>query len=180
MTDTESTCPLWAKAGWCQTDSDLLDKCPHSCQKYGLQGGSSLDERYITVNFQEASSATQGPVVSEIVAPPAPSAAISPYSELNLVRFVCSNAYFIVLGKFKSVSTYVTRHFIRSNDKAVQFACLKKTWCIDYRCHFLLKFRWKRPKKSNGIPKKKVWQSHPRMWRGKGGGGKDKIRGCGC
>lgn len=84
VTDTESACPLWAKAGWCETNADLLDKCPHSCQKYGVQGASSLDERYITVSFRNTSSATI-PEVSTIVAPPPPSAAISAHSELDTV-----------------------------------------------------------------------------------------------
>ena len=89
VTDTESTCPIWAKAGWCQSNADLLDKCPHSCQKYGVQGASSLDERYITVNFQKTSP-VKNLSVSEIAAPPPPSAAIQSHSDLDLV----SKAFF--------------------------------------------------------------------------------------
>ena len=85
MTDSESICPTWAKAGWCQKNSDLLQKCPHSCQKYGYMGANSLDERYITVNFQNKSS-ERAPIFTEIVAPPPPSAAISAHSELKTVR----------------------------------------------------------------------------------------------
>lgn len=85
LTDKETTCPLWAKAGWCQSNEDLLDKCPHSCQKYGVQGANSLDERYITVNFQNSSSVANSKVV-EFVAPPPPSAAIRSHSDLDTVR----------------------------------------------------------------------------------------------
>lgn len=82
VTDTDSSCSVWAKAGWCQAITDLLDKCPHSCQKYGVQGANSLEERYITVNFRDSSSA---PTFSEIVAPPPPPGGISPQSDINLV-----------------------------------------------------------------------------------------------
>lgn len=85
VTDSESFCPIWAKAGWCQKNSDLLQKCPHSCQKYGYMGANSLDERYITVNFQNTSS-VRAPIFTEIVAPPPPSAAISAHSDLESVR----------------------------------------------------------------------------------------------
>ncbi|CAH3028110.1 unnamed protein product, partial [Porites evermanni] len=82
LTDKETTCPLWAKAGWCQSNEDLLDKCPHSCQKYGVQGANSLDERYITVNFQNSSSVASSKVVT-FEAPPPPSAAIRSHSDLD-------------------------------------------------------------------------------------------------
>ena len=85
LTDKETTCPLWAKAGWCQSNEDLLDKCPHSCQKYGVQGANSLDERYITVNFQNSSSVASSKVVT-FEAPPPPSAAIRSHSDLDTVR----------------------------------------------------------------------------------------------
>ena len=84
VTDTDSSCSVWAKAGWCQAITDLLDKCPHSCQKYGVQGASSLEERYITVNFRDSSSLA-APTFSEIVAPPPPPGGISPQSDINLV-----------------------------------------------------------------------------------------------
>lgn len=84
LTDTDSSCSVWAKAGWCQAITDLLDKCPHSCQKYGVQGASSLEERYITVNFRDSSSVA-APTFSEIVAPPPPPGGISPQSDINLL-----------------------------------------------------------------------------------------------
>ena len=89
MTDSESICPMWAKAGWCQKNSDLLQKCPHSCQKYGYMGANSLDERYITVNFQNTSS-VRSPISTEIVDPPPPSAAIRANSELESVGIAFS------------------------------------------------------------------------------------------
>lgn len=104
MTDTESICPIWAKAGWCQKYSDLLQKCPHSCQKYGYMGANSLDERYITVNFQNTSS-VRSPVFTEIVAPPPPSAAIRAHSDLESVRNAFS--YFLQF-KDKIKLTYVS------------------------------------------------------------------------
>lgn len=35
--DKHPVCPIWAKSGYCQTNSDINWKCPHSCnyQKYG-------------------------------------------------------------------------------------------------------------------------------------------------
>ena len=48
-------------------------------------GADSLDERYITVNFQNTSS-SRAPTFTEIVAPPPPSAAISTHSDLESVR----------------------------------------------------------------------------------------------
>lgn len=84
FTDSQSICPIWAKAGWCQKNSDLLQKCPHSCQKYGYMGANSMEERYITVNFQNTSSVTT-PTFTEIAAPPPPSAAISAHSDLESV-----------------------------------------------------------------------------------------------
>jgi len=45
-------------------------------------GANSLDERYITVNFQNTSS-VRAPIFTEIVAPPPPSAAIRAHSELE-------------------------------------------------------------------------------------------------
>ena len=85
VTDLESICPIWAKAGWCQKDSDLLQKCPHSCQKFGYMGANSLEERYITVNFQNTSS-VKAPIITEIAVPPPPSAAMRPHSDLEAVR----------------------------------------------------------------------------------------------
>ncbi|KAJ7390792.1 hypothetical protein OS493_022350 [Desmophyllum pertusum] len=82
VTDSESICPIWAKAGWCQKDSDLLQKCPHSCQKFGYMGANSLEERYITVNFQNTSS-VKAPIITEIAVPPPPSAAMRPHSDLE-------------------------------------------------------------------------------------------------
>lgn len=84
VTDKESSCSLWAKAGWCQANTDLLDKCPHSCQKYGVQGASSLEERYVTVNFGDTSSA-KVPTFSDFMAPPPPPGGISPNSDINLL-----------------------------------------------------------------------------------------------
>lgn len=85
VSDSEPNCPIWAKAGWCQKNSDLLKKCPHSCQKYGYMGANSMEERYITVNFQNTSQVT-ATNVTDFAAPPPPSAAIRPHSELESVR----------------------------------------------------------------------------------------------
>lgn len=48
-------------------------------------GANSMEERYITVNFQNTSQVT-ATNVTDFAAPPPPSAAIRPHSELESVR----------------------------------------------------------------------------------------------